>query len=161
MFGGTGTGTDNLSGGTGNDTIFANGGNDTVDGGSGDDSLFGGDGVDNITGGAGNDTIFGGAGNDVIDGGAGNDTFSFVTGFGSDTINNFGTTANTNTDVLDLSEIGGLTLNGLLASATFVTGTGAGARIAVGDNDSIFLAGAQFDTVGELTAIFNNGQVLV
>ncbi len=42
-------------------------------------------------GGEGEDTLIGGAGNDVLTGGDGHDVFSFGTGFGADTITDFGT----------------------------------------------------------------------
>ncbi|MCU7904911.1 MAG: RTX toxin, partial [Candidatus Thiodiazotropha sp. (ex Epidulcina cf. delphinae)] len=65
-----------------------------VYGDAGDDVLDGGDGRDRVYGGAGNDTLRGGAGNnDYLSGDAGSDTYAFEAGFGTDTIYNYDTQA--------------------------------------------------------------------
>lgn len=153
LFGGMGTGSDTLDGGTGDDEIFASGGDDSVRGGAGNDTLFGGNGNDTIDGGSDNDVIFGGAGDDTLTGGAGNDTFAFVTGFGTDTITDFGAAGST--DILDFSEIEGLTLNNIRTTATFAGGN---ATLTIGTHGTIILEGV---TEAELQALFTNGQVLV
>jgi len=121
VYGGRGTDSnkDTIGGGAGNDEVFAGRDNDSVDGGSGDDTLFGGAGNDTVNGGNGDDLIYGGAGDDALSGGAGTDTFAFITGFGTDTISDFSTTDN---DVLDLSEIAGLTVANIQTAATFSGG---------------------------------------
>ena len=72
---------------------------DILDGGSGDDGLDGGYGNDSLVARAGDDVldrgyapdlIDGGAGDDLMTGGRGADTFVFATGFGKDTISDFG-----------------------------------------------------------------------
>ena len=91
----------------GGDYAFGRDGADVIDGGEGNDYLFGGTGVDVLNGGEGNDTLFGDAGDDVLIGdkgndrlvgGAGSDSFVFRTGFGHDTVMDFG-----DGDVIDLS----------------------------------------------------------
>ena len=92
------------------DTLAGAGGADWLDGGSGDDLLEGGDGRDTLEGGAGADTLIGSAGDDqfnpgegtaddVLTGGEGEDNFEIYlggifgdenTGFGNDTITDFG-----------------------------------------------------------------------
>lgn len=87
-------------------------------------------------------------------GGSGNDTFSFVTGFGSDTINDFGA-AEGDSDTLDFSEIEGLTLESLLDAATFESGN---ATLTIGVHGTIVLEGIDQP---ELQDIFDNGQVVI
>lgn len=91
----------------GGDYAFGRDGADVIDGGDGNDYLFGGIDDDVINGGDGNDTLFGDAGTDVLIGdkgndrmvgGAGADTFVFRSGFGHDTVMDFGAG-----DVVDLS----------------------------------------------------------
>ena len=99
-----------LYGFEGNDTLESGDAADWLDGGSGDDLLEGGDGRDTLEGGTGADTLIGGSGDDqfnpgdgtaddVLTGGAGEDNFEIylgglfgdeTTGFGNDTITDFG-----------------------------------------------------------------------
>ena len=58
-----------------------------------DNVLTGNTGSNILTGGAGNDTLDGGAGNDTLKGETGNDIYFFARGYGSDTINDYDTTA--------------------------------------------------------------------
>lgn len=87
----TGTpGNDVLVGTTGNDKIKGRGGDDTITGLGGKDTLLGGAGNDIIDGGAGSDILKGGAGDDTLTGGLGKDTFNIESGYGNDTITDFG-----------------------------------------------------------------------
>ena len=88
LFGGGGG--DTLSGDSGDDILVGGAGADLLAGGSGDDSLFGGAGDDALAGGSGADLLAGGAGQDTLSGGSGRDVFSFDSGFGRDTISDFG-----------------------------------------------------------------------
>ncbi|MEX0298239.1 MAG: VCBS domain-containing protein [Kordiimonas sp.] len=151
---GAGGGDDTLDGGAGNDVIYGGSGADSVLGGEGTDQLFGGTGSDDVIGGAGDDVIWGGAGDDSLTGGEGADTFSFITGFGSDTINDF-EVSGSSVDKLDLSQIDGLTLADLQATATF---EGGDAQLSIGSHGTIILAGID---EAELQAMFDAGQVLV
>jgi predicted extracellular nuclease len=83
-------GNDSAAGGNGNDVLIGGRGNDRLDGGNGNDRLDGGLGDDRLAGGNGNDTLAGGAGNDFLAGGNGSDTFTFASGFGQDTVSDFG-----------------------------------------------------------------------
>jgi Ca2+-binding RTX toxin-like protein len=77
---------------------------DHVAGTAADDWLVGTAGANTMSGGAGNDVLIGGAGNDTLDGGLGTDVLRWRLGeTGTDTVNNFGTTAGT--DVLDLRDL--------------------------------------------------------
>lgn len=82
-------GADVIDGGEGNDYVFGGIGNDVMNGGEGSDTLFGD---------AGNDVLIGDKGNDRMTGGAGADTFMFRSGFGHDTVMDFG-----DGDVIDLA----------------------------------------------------------
>ncbi len=155
LYGGTiDSGNDTLMGGNGNDQAFGATDNDMVDGGNGDDTLFGGAGDDTVDGGADDDLIYGGAGDDSLTGGTGDDTFAFITGFGSDTITDFGS-AGGDTDTLDFSEIEGLVLADLLAAATF---DGNDTTLTIGTHGTIVLEGID---EAELQAIFDNGQIVI
>lgn len=154
VYGGIGDGNDTVFAGNGDDQVFASAGADLVSGDAGDDTLFGGAGDDTVDGGADDDLIYGGAGDDSITGGTGDDTFAFITGFGSDTITDFGTTDG-DTDILDFSEIEGLVLADLLVAATFDAN---GATLTIGTHGTIALTGIDQD---ELQAIFDNGQIVV
>ncbi|CAN0426855.1 unnamed protein product [Ectocarpus sp. 13 AM-2016] len=123
-------------------------------GGAGADTLFGGAGNDIVAGGAGNDLIYGGAGDDALSGGEGDDTFAFITGFGTDTIADFGSTEG-DTDTLDFSEIEGLVLADLLVAATF---DGGNTTLPIGTHGTIVLEGIDQT---DLQAIFENGQIVV
>ena len=92
-----------------------------------------------IVGGAGNDTLDGGAGNDVLVGGAGNDVFSFLAGFGNDTINDFTPGPVGSGDLMDISGLG------IAAGASFnnsvkIAAAGTSTLISIG-TDSIRLNG--------------------
>ncbi|WP_262694167.1 calcium-binding protein, partial [Kordiimonas aquimaris] len=153
IYGGRGPGEDTLFGGGGDDQAFGASDNDMVNGGAGNDTLFGGAGDDTVDGGDDNDLIFGGAGDDNITGGDGNDTFAFITGFGNDTITDFGT-ADGDSDTLDFSEIEGLVLADLLSSATF---DASGATLTIGTHGTLTLEGINQT---ELQALFDAGQVV-
>lgn len=71
-------------------TLYGEGGNDSLTGGSGNDTLYGGSGDDYLYGNDGDDVLDGGAGNDWLYGGNGNDTYIFGTGYGNDTIEDWG-----------------------------------------------------------------------
>ncbi len=86
-------GADRLYGGDGNDTLNGGADNDTVNGDNGDDQLYGNEGTDSLTGGNGNDQLDGGPGNDTLNGSNGSDTYLYGLGDGSDTINNYDTSA--------------------------------------------------------------------
>jgi len=66
-----------VQGGSGRDTLKGSKGADTLAGEDGDDALEGRDGADLLAGGAGNDTLRGGPGDDV---------YSFLAGWGKDTV---------------------------------------------------------------------------
>lgn len=99
------------------DVIYAGDGDDTVLGGEGADSIFGQGGNDSLMGGRGSDTIDGGSGTDTIDGGEGADLLGgglgsdrFVGGTAGDTVIGGEDTGDTDTDVLDLTGLGPLTV---------------------------------------------------
>jgi Ca2+-binding RTX toxin-like protein len=71
-------------------TLAGTEGADYLDGYEGNDSIASLGGNDAVYGGAGNDTLEGGADNDWLAGGAGNDVYLFASGFGQDTISNYG-----------------------------------------------------------------------
>ena len=73
-----------------NGIIHGGAGNDGISGGSGHDELYGDDGDDTISGNDGNDTLDGGFGNDILSGGNGEDAYVFAKGYGTDTINEWG-----------------------------------------------------------------------
>ena len=75
----------------------------TVFGNDGNDSLLGGSGADWLVGGSGNDLIRGNGGNDTLEGGSGADTFSFVDGWGADTV--IGGDDTGSIDLLELSNV--------------------------------------------------------
>jgi hypothetical protein len=86
---------DQFYGGDGNDQIYAYGGDDVLHGEAGNDSLYGQD---------GSDTLIGGAGNDTLEGGTGGDTYIWNLGDGNDTINNYASSGNSDTDKLRFGE---------------------------------------------------------
>ena len=73
-----------------NGILHGGAGNDGISGGSGHDELYGDDGDDTISGNDGNDTLDGGFGNDILSGGNGEDAYVFAKGYGTDTINEWG-----------------------------------------------------------------------
>lgn len=88
-----GVGNDTLYGFVGDDSLYGDMGNDSLDGGIGNDLLNGDDGDDTLYGGEGSDTLIGGTGNDYLMGGIGGDTYYFERGWGQDTINDNGLSA--------------------------------------------------------------------
>lgn len=140
-----GKGNDTLSGGEGNDVLRGGQDNDLLRGGAGSDTLLAGAGQDTIMGGDGDDYIEGGSGDDYLLGGAGADHFLYNTGFGSDSVYAFDTTA----DVLEIHVgINGLNLTvaDILARATVDPDATANTIInlgnsAVGNEDQITLIG--------------------
>lgn len=93
-----GSGPDTLLGGLGHDTLHGGGGADRLLGGQGndqlegdiaDDTLEGNIGDDTLRGNDGADVLSGGSGTDKLSGGSGGDVFSFVKGWGTDTITDF------------------------------------------------------------------------
>ena len=75
---------------TNGDSLYGEGGNDSLSGNSGNDSLYGGSGNDYLYGNDGDDVLDGGEGDDWLYGGNGNDTYVFGTGYGNDTIEDWG-----------------------------------------------------------------------
>lgn len=121
--------------GSGNDVAIGGVGNDWIAGGRGRDTVLGEAGHDNIYGGAGQDTINGGSGRDWIAGGSGCDTFVFERGGHRDTIVDF----RNGKDVVDLS--GFSAIEGF-DDITVHEGW-YGAKIELGDGDSLFLLGVR------------------
>lgn len=85
---------------SGIETVFSNSGADNLDatgstsavflfGGDGNDTLTGGNGNDLLSGDAGDDILTGGGGFDILSGGSGNDIFVFLSGVGTDFIQDF------------------------------------------------------------------------
>ncbi|WP_262693198.1 calcium-binding protein [Kordiimonas aquimaris] len=109
---------DIIEGSRGNDKIYGLGGHDILNGGSSDTSNNYYDENDTIDGGSGDDLIIGGSGNDFMTGGQGSDIFSFGKYFGRDEISDFGISKE-DQDKLDLSDIDGLSLSNIMASATY------------------------------------------
>ncbi len=140
-------GNDTLTGGAGNDVLDGGADNDSISGDGGDDTLLGGAGADNLAGGAGNDIVDGGAGNDTMTGDGGNDFFRVAAGFGSDTINGFGTSGAAQ-DQIDVSSFH-LTSAAIGTSIT-ITG-GANALITVlgggATGGTITLSGVNANTI--------------
>ncbi len=105
---------DLLDGGTGNDYLMGEDGSDTLFGGDGNDTLLadmsGELGNDSLDGGTGNDVLYGGAGNDTMLGGTGSDVIYLADAFGTDLIEGGEDTDNSETDILDATNI---TLNGV------------------------------------------------
>ena len=132
-----GQGDDNLSGGVGVDLLFGGVGADVLNGDGGSDRLFGGDGDDHLNGGAGGDFVNGGDGDDIVGGGAGRDQllggkgddgFVFGTGYGRDTIFDFGN----GDDSIALSVEGVTTFADVLDAAR-ITFTGLELKFGSGD----------------------------
>jgi Ca2+-binding RTX toxin-like protein len=108
-------------------------------------ALFsGGSGNDTLTGGIQNDVLDGAAGNDELTGGAGEDTFVFTQEAGaSDVITDF----TSGEDVVDLTD--GSFADISVFSDLAITYENGGARVQLGNNHTIFLAGV---AEGTLTA---------
>lgn len=94
---------EDANGGGKADLMIGNEGNNTLDGFAGNDTLLGGSGNDTLRGGEGNDRIDGGRGDDTLQGDIGADRFVFSTGYGTDTITDFGDGA----DRIDLTRLNG------------------------------------------------------
>lgn len=108
-------GNDQLSGSSGHDRLNGGSGNDVIRGDAGNDRLSGASGADRLTGGAGADFLDGGTGRDDLRGGAGNDRLVYDAadrridgGTGTDRL-----LIDDSDVVLDLSNLGGLTLRGI------------------------------------------------
>jgi Ca2+-binding RTX toxin-like protein len=87
-----GRGTVHLADGRGHAVRIADDAQLAVAGGDGADELRGGNGDEALSGRLGNDFISGGGGADRLSGGSGADTFVFKSGYGKDTIVDFGET---------------------------------------------------------------------
>ena len=104
---------DILAGDRRDNVIDVGAGNDTLYGGpgSGDDEMSGGPGHDRIFGGQGADTLNGGPGDDRLDGGPGDDVFVFGPGDGSDTVTDFsGGTDRIDLTAFDIESIDAFTM---------------------------------------------------
>ncbi|HET7882024.1 MAG TPA: hypothetical protein VFL55_14150, partial [Acetobacteraceae bacterium] len=158
-----GAGADSMAGGSGNDVYFVDnaadvvtesvgGGTDTVyasanytltagseieflraNAGATGLALTGNDFANTIVGGTGNDTLTGGLGNDTLTGGGGGDVFSFVAGFGQDTINDFAAHGSAGADLLDIHTFG-ITVATFNASVKITAGAGGSTMIAIGSD---------------------------
>ncbi|ADL52178.1 calcium-binding protein [Clostridium cellulovorans] len=87
-----------------NTILMGKGGDDIIQGKNGNDKLFGDDGTDYLDGGSGDDSLFGGSGND---------TYIFKVGYGQDTINNYTSENDTETDILKMD---GVNVENIIAS---------------------------------------------
>ncbi len=125
-------GADVIDGGAGNDYLFGGIGNDVLNGGEGSDTLFGD---------LGNDILIGDKGNDRLTGGDGDDTFMFRSGFGHDTVMDFG-----GHDVIDLSKTDFTDFADL---ASHLTDTDLGTVLTLDDGSTLTLAHVE---KGDLTA---------
>lgn len=101
-------------------------------------------GVDNLGGSASDDTVFGDLGNDTLQGAGGSDTYRYLSGHGSDTINDTGSSG---TDVLHLADlnIGDVTLS-RSGGDLFVQDTDTGQSIRVANHFST-VAGAGMELI--------------
>ncbi len=126
----------------GADYSFGRDGADVIDGGEGSDYLFGGNDTDVLNGGEGNDTLFGDAGDDILigdkgndrlTGGAGDDTFVFRSGFGHDTMLDFGAG-----DVIDISTTD---FAGFAELADHLSDTALGTVLTLDDHSTLTFAG--------------------
>lgn len=93
---------EDANGGGKGDLLIGNEAANTLAGNAGNDTLLGGSGNDILDGGEGKDRLDGGRGSDELTGGLGGDRFVFSTGYGEDTIKDFG-----EGDVIDLSRLKG------------------------------------------------------
>jgi Ca2+-binding RTX toxin-like protein len=87
------------------------------------------------------DTLIGGAGNDSLTGGAGNDFFTFLAGFGQDTITDFDSNPAGGQDIIDLSAF-----HTAFGSIT-VANAGGGTLITVTAGNTITLSGVNRNTI--------------
>jgi Ca2+-binding RTX toxin-like protein len=95
--------------------VVADAGKDVLDGGDGDNKSYGETGNEALTDGKSAEVWGGGAGNDILSGGEGSDMLLFRSGFGNNTVSQFGDTA-TDQDVIDLSHSGYATFEALQAA---------------------------------------------
>jgi len=142
-------GNDTLSGGVGDDRLYGGNDDDILDGGDGRDYLYGGNGDDTLNGGAGN--------NDYLSGDAGSDTYAFDTGFGTDTIYNYDTQA----DSVDVARFDNVSVDDLWFSRS-----GNNLQITVaGTDDQVTVsnwysnANYQLDSIEVGTSVLLNNQV--
>ncbi len=145
----SGNGADTLSTGGGNDTLSTGGGNDIVNGGIGNDTIDGGTGNDTLSGGDGNDRITGGAGNDAMNVGpanAGNDVLVFDDTFGADTVANFDANPVGGSDILDITDIAGITTANFAANVS-IQQVGANTLVTIVGDGTITLTGVAAGTV--------------
>ena len=115
----------------------------SVSGEGGDDTVIGGAGNDNLSGGGGNDILDGGAGNDIMTGDGGNDFFRFLAGFGTDTINGFGTSG----AAQDLIDISSFHLTAAAIGSSITIGGGANALITIAGGGTITLTAVNANTI--------------
>lgn len=102
------------------------------------DSLTGDSNNNVLSGLDGNDQLTGGVGNDTLTGGLGNDTFYFATGFGQDTVSDFGAGAAL-ADVISLSL--GIAFDSYAEVMAATTQVGADAVITIDASNKIKLTG--------------------
>ncbi len=142
-------GDDFLYGGNNNDTMYGDAGADFLNGQYGDDIIDGGAGNDTIYGYYGADTITGGAGDDFIGGGDGLDRFVFGTGWGNDTIADFGWGG---AELMDVSALG---LAGFSDLTVADDGSGNAVIHVTGDaGNTILLTGVDYTTIAADDFIF-------
>jgi Ca2+-binding RTX toxin-like protein len=130
---------DRIRGRGGDDDLRGKGGADTILGDRGRDTIRAWAGDDTVRGGAGADRIGGGTGDDVLDGGKGRDLFVLGEAFGQDVILDFDPDPRCGQDRIDLRGLG-------ITAASFavevaIEADAAGARVTVGGEGSILLAG--------------------
>ena len=113
-------------------------------GGGGNDTLVGGDDNDTLIGGSGNDSLTGGAGSDSLYGQGGTDTFVFGDNWGTDGLWDFAD----GSEIIDLSQVSGLTSFGQLSITDQTTGTLNYADVSFAGNH-IFVVGV---SAAQLTA---------
>ena len=102
------------------------------------DRMIGNNAANTLLGGGGNDRLDGGRGNDSLSGEKGKDMFVFSTGYGKDTITDFGT-GSSNSDRIDLSDLAGINSFADLKSHHMTNHNG-DVRITVG-NDVLTIEG--------------------
>ncbi|MGV3550032.1 M10 family metallopeptidase C-terminal domain-containing protein [Rhizobium sp.] len=113
---------EDATGGKANDLLIGNEYDNSINGLNGDDTILGGAGEDRLSGGAGKDWIDGGTGNDFLWGGAARDVFVFSTGYGTDTIMDFGEDDRINLKKMANNSQADIEQNGLDLVITFNSG---------------------------------------
>ena len=120
---------------------------DTLDGSSSASfiKVFGGDGNDTFIGSDFGDRLYGEAGDDMMTGGLGNDRFFFETGYGNDTITDFGAEGRDRIDfkAAGITDISQLTISQVGADTLVEYGA-----------DSILLQGVDMATVNQFDFVF-------